>query len=214
MSDKGQGVKPLSAHSILEAQLYLMLQGCDRCGGGRLEVVGEQIEDEHIDSTVRLDSECDNCGEKFTARFRIDSRRARPTEPPLINPLVEPSRLIDVAQWLTLYHTLIAKCEQLPDKTVSRNVAYQAGLCLAEALKFYEPDNELPPGSAFFSAHAREQARRQPGFFTREKLLNLQSRVPNLRVSPAGEKPVLPSKWWNFWRKPSRRPDGATPDSV
>ena len=35
MSDKGQGVKPLSAHSILEAQLYVMAQGCDRSDEAR-----------------------------------------------------------------------------------------------------------------------------------------------------------------------------------
>ena len=195
-------MKPLSAHSILEAHLYVMLQLCPECEAGPLEVAGRDTEEHHIDDIIRLDCACPACGEKAVYRFRIDSRWAAPSEPPVINPTDEPSKLIDVAQCLTLYHTFIARSNEASDRTASRSEAYQAALCIVEALKFYEPDNDLPPPSAFFSDQAREQARAHPAFYARDKLLDMQTGLPNLRASQAVTKAKLASKWWKFWQKP------------
>ena len=207
-------MKPLSAHSILEAHLHVMLQVCPECDASPLEVADQDTEEHHIDDIVRLDCACPACGEKAAYRFRIDSRWAAASEPPLINPTNELSKLIDVAQWLTLYHMLIARRKEASDRTASRSEAYQAALCIAEALKFYEPDNDLPSASAFFSDKAREQARAHPAFFARDKLLSLQTGLPDLRATQAVTNAKSAHKWWKFWQKPHSRADPAGPDSV
>ena len=207
-------MKPLSAHSILEAHLYVMLQVCPECDAGPLEVADNNTEEHHIDDIIRLDCACPECSEKTVYRFRIDSRWAAASEPPLINPTDEPSKLIDIAQWLTLYHILIARSKEASDRTASRGEAYQAALCIAEALKFYEPDNDLPPASAFFSDLAREQARSHPAFFARDKLLSMQTGLPDLRATKAVTSSKPARKWWKFWQKPYSEADPAGPDSV
>ncbi len=207
-------MKPHSAHSILEAQLYVMLQVCPECNAGPLEVTSQDTEEHHLDDVIRLDCACPECGEKAAYRFRIDSRRAEVSEPPLINPADEPSTLIDIAQWLTLYHTLLARSKEASDRTASRGEAYRAALCIAEALKFYEPDNDLPPASAFFTDRAREQARSHPGFFARDKLLSLQSGLPDLRATQAVTDAKSALKWWKFWQKPRPEANPAESDSV
>jgi hypothetical protein len=207
-------MKPLQAHSILEAHFYVMLKVCPHCNAEALEVVGTDTEEHHIDDIVRLDCVCPGCGEKVSHRFRIDSRRTAMSEPPLINPTDGPSQLIDVAQWLTLYHTLIARSNTESDRTASRREAFQAVLCIAEALKFYEPDNDLPPSSAFFSGQAREQARAHPAFFARDKLLDMQTGLPDLRATSPLTDPESARKWWKFWQKPHSSADPAEPESV
>ncbi len=207
-------MEPRSAHSILEAHLYVMLQVCAKCDAGSLEVVGRNTEEHHIDDIIRLDCACPGCGEKAACRFRIDSRRAAASKPPVINPTDEPSQLIDVAQWLTLYHMCIARSKEAPNRTDSRSEAYQAALCIAEALKFYEPDNDLPPAAAFFSDQARQQARAHPAFFARDKLLSLQGGLPDLRATQAVTDSASAPKWWKFWQKRHSAADPAGPDSV
>ncbi len=204
----------LPAHSHAEACVYVMLQTCGACDSGIQEVAGEELEEEHIDNIIRLNCACPECGEKTAYRFRIDSRWAAARELPLINPTEEPSKLIDVAQWLTLYHTVLARSREASDRTASRREAFQAALCIAEALKFYEPDNDLPPASAFFSDQAREQARAHPAFFARDKLLSLQSGLPDLRATQAVTNAKSARKWWKFWQKPRCGADPAGPDSV
>ncbi len=207
-------MKPLSAHSILEAHLHVMLQVCPKCDAGPLEVAGQNTEEHHIDDVIRLDCACPQCREKAVYRFRIDSRWAAVSDPPTINPTDEPSKLIDVAQWLTLYHILIARSKEASDRTASRGEAYQAALCIAEALKFYESDNDLPPAPAFFSDQARAQARAHPAFFARDKLLSLQSGLPDLRATQAVTGSKSARKWWKFWQKPHAAADPAGSDSV
>ncbi len=207
-------MKPRTAHSILEAHLYVMLQACAECDVGPLEVSGRNTEERHIDDIIRLDCACPGCGEKAAYRFRIDSRWAAASEPPLINPTDEPSKLIDIAQWLTLYHILIARSKEASERTASRGEAYQAALCIEEALKFYEPDNDLPPAPAFFSDLAREQARTHPAFFARDKLLSMQTGLPDLRATQAVTRAKSSRKWWKFWQKPDSGADPAGSDSV
>ena len=205
-------MKPLSAHSILEARLYMMLRSCAACQAGPPEVINEQTEEEHIDGVVRFDCRCKDCGLSSAARFCIDSRWLEPSEPPLINATEEPSTLLDVSQWLTLYHTLRSRSEESADRIETRRWAYQAGLCVSEALKFYEPDNDLAPASAFFSDHAREQARANPTHFTRDRLMAMQSKLPNLRAEIAAVRPQSGTKWWKFWHKSKSDANSGTLD--
>ena len=207
-------MKPLPAHSIFEAELHLMVQPCEACDSGPLQVTDETIEEAHIDSIVCVTSRCTSCGRSADTRFRIDSRWAERSDPPVVNATAEPSRLIDVAQWLTLYHILLKRSRESADRVAGRRLAYEAGLCITEALRFYEPDNELPPASAFFSEHSRDQARAHPTHFARERLVGLRSGLPNLRSIPVGSRSVSAWKWWKFWQKPHSTADSDATDCV
>lgn len=169
----------LQAHSITEAQLYCMLQTCAGCQAGSLETIDESIEQQHIDSVIRLDCRCRACAAEQPLRFRIDSKFATPVKSPLINPTDRPSAIIDAAQWLTLQHTLLARAAAAASKPQTLRFRILAGLCIEEALKFYEADNDLPPASAFFTEQARQNALRYPELFARSVLLAHRARLPH-----------------------------------
>ncbi len=207
-------MKPLPAHSIFEAKLHLMVQPCEACDSGPLQVTDETIEEAHIDSIVCVTSRCTSCGGSVGTRFRIDSRWVELRDPPVVNPTAEPSTLIDVVQWLTLYHMLLNHSRESADRIAGRRLAFEAGLCITEALRFYDSDNELPPASAFFSDHSRDQARAHPAHFTRERLLGLRTGLPHLRSTAAGSRSASARKWWKFWQKPPSKADPDATDCV
>ncbi len=102
-----------------------------------------------------------------------------------INPTEKPSRLIDVAGWLTLDTLLGEKARQAAgraENAASRAPVRQwqllARACIEEAMKFYEKGNELPPAKAFFNDASRRQFRERPELFARERLIHLKSRKP------------------------------------
>lgn len=96
-----------------------------------------------------------------------------------LNTSDEPSRLIDVGQWVTLFRLLMEDADADTDKVRSRNSRIQAGQCLTEALKFYdEPENELPPPEAFFSEESRRRFADAPQTFSRSRLIELIARLP------------------------------------
>lgn len=197
--------KPIPAHSIAEAYFYLLVTPCPACESGPRHAQSVQTEEEHIDAILRFESMCSSCQERTSLRFCIDSQWIAAKEPPVVNPSDEPSKIIDVAQWLTLFHTLIGKAGELEDKIESRRIGYEGALCLQEALKFYEQDNDLPPKSAFFSDKTREHALKQPEMFTRQRLIGLRSKLPNLSVMAERLESRRTGKWWQFWKK--TRPD-------
>lgn len=186
---------------MAEARLYLGVLSCSACRGGPLHPVAEVVEAQHIDSIVRVDCRCASCGHPRSLRFRIDSEWLAERQPPVLNPGAAPSVLVDVGQWLTIYHTLLDEAARDPDRQAARLRFHQAGLCLDEALKFFESDNDLPPAGAFFAAQTRERALGQPQLFTRQRLLALRARLPNLASSPGTPpSPAAPRKWWEFWK--------------
>jgi hypothetical protein len=125
-----------------------------------------------------------------------------------INPTDEPSRVVDLAQWLALFHTLIEQAAGRESRAETRSAGFRAALCLAEALKFYEPDSDLPPESAFFHESSLRAYRHSPERYTRQRLRDMKSKLPALdamadRVAAdrrSGERACGKRAWWRFWR--------------
>jgi len=67
---------------------------------------------------------------------------------------------------------------RVAERSARRRLQVQSAACLAEALKFYDPDNDLPPEEAFFTAESRRQFRARPELFARDRIIGLRARLP------------------------------------
>ena len=203
--------QPLPAHTFDEARYYLMVTACGACGAGPWQ----------IDSTDRLQSpetpvavqaHCRRCGAKRTFRFLCQSDTQRtPHEAELINPTAQPSRIVDLAQWMSLFYMLVESTASEQDKAATRRTGYSAALCLAEALKFYG-DDELPQERAFFTEKTLAAFREHPEKFARQKLRDMQAKLPALsqiagRV--ARDERSIGKRWWQFWKGHHLNPPGS-----
>jgi hypothetical protein len=117
--------------------------------------------------------------------------------PTVVNPTDEPSRILDVGQWILLFRMSLEAADKEVDKVLARRLGIEAAQCLEEALKFYdEVDNDLPPPEAFFDEASRERFRDAPEQFSRRRLIELRSKLPSpstIRSRPsAGKK----KSWW------------------
>jgi hypothetical protein len=200
---------PLRAHTWAEAHLYLMVTPCPACSRGPWEILSEPDRPDRRTLLVR----CLACGARKEFTFECPPPvEAQPVpeeaqDAPLerINPSVEPSRIIDVGQWLGLFYHLIEKADKAPAPAATRRLTFQAAQCLEEALKFYAPDEELPGNSGFFTQASRDAFAKAPEKFARQRLRDLRSKLPEMRVMlrrltrdgrGPGRKP-----WWQFWRR-------------
>jgi hypothetical protein len=139
---------------------------------------------------VAIDAACGGCETTTSLTFQlprgpaagVDNRlesRSRAESKVEINTTDEPSRIIDVAHWLTLFRMGAEEAGRESDKTQARELWIEVGQYLAEALKFYDdPDSDLPPGEAFFSDMSRERLRENPQQFSRQRLVNLRAKLP------------------------------------
>lgn len=134
-----------------------------------------------VEHTATVRVLCQACGEPSEFSFGL------PPDPPsdpageleIINPTEEPSRIIDVSQWITLYAVLHEESARASPPTRKRLLELQAGQCLDEALKFFDDEeNDLPPPSAFFDDSARDRFRDQPQEFSRQRLINFRASLP------------------------------------
>lgn len=194
---------PLPAHTVNEALYYLRASACPACGGGPQRVLGSPAP--AAGEAFTLDTECAHCGARHAHGFVCE--HAVPDAGPeaeRINPTDEPSRVVDLAQWVGLFYLLIEHASNETSRAGARRTGYRAALCLAEALKFYG-DDELPPESAFFSDETRECFRQRPQSFTKQTLRDRQSKLPALGAMAAriteDEDRRRQSKWWQFWRR-------------
>jgi hypothetical protein len=195
-ADQGE----LILHSFAEAYLYLLLNRCAGCGGGALGMDLARVTQDPERETMTAVFACPACGR--TGPFRFDTRHvdldsvrpadfaawekpgSQPVVPP-VNPTNEPSRVIDVAGWLTLFGVLSEKAREVArratkvrERAVVRQLQIQAGQCIDEALAFYLEDNDLPPREAFFSEESWRQFMERPALFVRDRLLDLRSKLP------------------------------------
>jgi hypothetical protein len=83
-----------------------------------------------------------------------------------------------VAGWLTLTGMLKEAADREPDRIKARQLRVEAGLCLDEALKFFEDDNDLPPEAACFTDSSKAHRRRHPDRFSRQRLIALRMELP------------------------------------
>jgi len=184
-------MQPLRAHSWAEAYLYLKVTPCPACAQGPWELQVERPAT--VEGSARspggqvrsLRAKCLHCGAQ--QEFIFHCANPDPEDPPRpalerINPGPEPSEIIDLGQWLSLFHLLVDQAHRSPDAAESRRVAFQAAQCLDEALKFYTEDDELPPRAAFRTEASRRAFAEHPEKFARQRLRDMRSRLPDLRV--------------------------------
>jgi hypothetical protein len=163
---------------LLEAYYYLMLQRCS-CGGP-LEAGEARREFEEGVPCRRIMTVCRDCRARRDLVFDVSScdRHEEPAEAarPIADP--RPSQVIDVSQWLALFHAILKAANEASDRAATRRLGFEAAQCLDEALKFYEPDQDMPPRSAFLSDESFERSRQQPAGFARSRLMEYRDRLP------------------------------------
>ena len=200
---------PLPAHSLAEAYLYLMATPCPQCGRGPLR--GEDARPEPGDGQARLTIpvQCGACGSQDEYVFTVPTDRLSlealgATGPAgRLNPTDQPSRILDVAQWIMLFRMITEAASKDHNKIEARRLGYEAAQCLEEALKFYDVDNDLPPDDALFHESSRRRHREHPGEFSRERLIELRAKLPTLDAMEASQfvsRETKRKRWWAWWR--------------
>jgi len=183
---------PLIAHSLREIGLYLRATACPTCARGPLIAKKPVDAGEPSDegqrrqaanaALVPVEALCRACGATTDWTFSVQ-RGADPSEGTpgnAINDGDEPSRIIDVGQWIMLSRRFMEDADRETDKVRARNLRIEAGECLEEAVKFYDdPDNDLPPAGAFFHETSRKRLRQAPEQFSRRRLIELRAKLPS-----------------------------------
>ncbi len=197
--------------------MYLSVTPCPNCSGGPWEVTTEETSSSNGDESdlpVRtLRARCLHCGNKKEFVFEsaessedVEAEQYETLEGAsvdLVNPTPSPSEIIDLGQWLSLFYLLVEQAAAAKGAE-SRRLGFQAAQCIEEALKFYTEDDELPPKSAFFVEASRRTFAEHPEKFARQRLRDLRSKLPDLRIMArkishdTGEKQKKP--WWRFWK--------------
>src|SRR5262249_22050944 len=130
--------------------------------------------------------------------FRIDPMPTREeAQSDRINQTSRPSEAIDLLGWLSLFQSILTASEQQLDRQVARQLAWEAAQCLDEAMKFYEPEEELPSATAFFNDESRQRFRDHPQQFAKSKWRQRRMMLPDMTARTTSPKPV---RWWQFWR--------------
>ncbi len=204
----------LVTHSVAEAHFYLMATACTSCGQGPLVgqeahpvdaapgLVPEGDKKESENVTVRLwriTVTCAACQSVTSPTFQIPRELAGVPagETVVVNPTDEPSRILDVGQWIMLFRMITERAARETDKIQARHLGLEATQCLEEALKFYDDlDNDLPPPEALFTDASRTRFRKAPEQFSRRRLIDLRAKLPSqsaMRASLSAKK----KHWWN-----------------
>jgi len=139
--------------------------------------------------TVSVVATCASCQIVTQLKFRFsEAPQAVPADQaPVVNSTMEPSRMLDLAQWLTLFRMMTETAGKEKNKIAARRLSLEAAQCLDEALKFYDADNDLPTQDAFFHDGSRERFRDHPEQFSRQRLLHLRSKLPTRgHMRPSG----------------------------
>ncbi len=192
------------AHSLAEAYFYLSINPCPDCATG-VRDAGEGLRLPDVGGTARVEIEttCRSCNAVVRTVFELSdsSSLGGGQAAPMISRSDKPSHLIDVAQWLTLFRVTAEAAAREPNKQAARLKGVEAALCLEEALKFYDDDdNDLPPGDAFFKDESRQRLRDHPDQFSRQRLIEMRAKLPALDVMQRSAQSPRRA-WWRFWRR-------------
>jgi hypothetical protein len=194
----------LVAHSLAEAYLYLMATPCASCGKGPLSgSEARTVSGSGESMVVSITATCRACGAVRDLSFELPEGTGTDESggPPVVNPTEEPSRIIDVAQWITLFRVITEAAGREKDKQAARRLGLEGAQCLDEALKFYDDEeNSLPPPEAFFAETTRSRFNENPELFAKQRLINLRAKLPSTsamiaRLSSEGK--GKKKHWWS-----------------
>ena len=174
---------PIHVHSVHEARLFLRVSPCGACGTGPIEP-GDKEDLSKLKTPWIV--KCSACGYRFSILFVRTAGTFPDTTPtgfPIINATEIPSKVIDLNQWLALFHLLRDQAGETGDKHESRQIGSLASLCLGEGLKFFsdDPAEQIPPESAFFNEVSLRRFREHPAGFSRDRLEDLRRRMPSFK---------------------------------
>ena len=203
-------MEPLRANSRTDTYFYLKVTPCAECSQGPWELDQPAPPAEGTDppDLQRLRARCVHCGARREFAFRCDAsaevEQIEDLSLERVNPTDEPSELIDLGQWLSLFYMLAESASKATDKALGRRLTFQTTQCLDEALKFYLADDDLPPETAFFTERSRQAFAEHPEKFARETLRLMRRKLPDLnfmvrRLSRDAAGPA-PRRWWQFWK--------------
>ena len=198
------GDEPLWAHTITEVDYYLMVNPCPQCGKGPMVRTDTSCSPQSGE-IVAVEAICNACSARTALRFACENQLPPGgLESQCISPVNQPSRIIDLCQWLSLFYRLIESAAAQVSSYQTRQNGFAAALCLAEALKFYG-DDELPPESAFFSPQSLDAFHQHCEKFARQRLRDIQAKLPALPVMAYRlSQDLIPrskKKKWQFWRR-------------
>jgi len=184
MADESQG-NLLPSRSIVERHFYLMVLACEKCGKGPFELVStERTPEQNVDIWF---TRCKKCRQGRRLQFNrselmIDEAATASHPLPEVNPTDQPSRLIDLGQWLALFYSILSAAAEQSDRKEAQRLGYEATLCIEEALKFYHPDSDLPPADALWVESSKQRLQERPETFVRQKLIHMREKLPSLQV--------------------------------
>jgi hypothetical protein len=200
-------------HSVQEEFFYMMVHPC-ACGGA-WQGDAQQVDESGGQVRHRVSAQCWKC--KTQKQFAFVLHRPKGPEGPVrqINSTNEPSRALDVAEWMDLAKFYLGRIERLAKPVEKAQSLLDARQCLEEALKHFGPEDSRPPATAFWSDKSRQAAARQPQAFRRAAIQEMLDRIPpidRLRESDRMEqrefKKALKAqaklrvgKWWQFWKR-------------
>lgn len=198
----GDAAAPLPAHTLAEAHLYLLATPCAECAHGPLDSV--HAEQSEGSASVHMRVRCRVCAVERDLHFLIPATSAThdAAGPAIVNPLDEPSKIIDVGQWIMLFRMILEAASREPDKVQARLLGLEAAQCLDEAIKFYDdPANDLPPAEALFHESTRQRFTSNPEQFSRQRLLEMRGKLPSVskmldRITSPARSAQRKRPWW------------------
>ncbi len=213
MADPPADAVPL--HSVQEEYFYLMV---NPCACGMPWRTGDQQAAPGGGGLVHpVHATCPGCGAERTFTFALRQRpeAARPAPVREVNPTDEPSRAIDLGQWMTLARFYLARIERLRDAVAKAQSLLDARQCLEEALKFFPPAAETAPADALWTDAGRHVAAETPDLLTRPRIETMLARLPakdDLQRVDAPEQREFEKalkqearrrkgRWWQLWKR-------------
>jgi len=164
------------ARSQAEADLYLSLQPCPRCGEIGRVVEGYSFGEVEGVPVRWLTTRCPNCGEVAEHAFRFPREPAVPVDGHQRFGGDSPSHLLDPGQWLLLAEGMLADVPESPDELSAqrrRELREQIDVAVAaieEALKFIREGADAVSPFAFWSEAGYGLFSDAPHLFERESM--------------------------------------------
>jgi len=167
--------KTLKPRSTNELAHYLLATPCPHCGAGPQRLDDESKRPE-AGVSRRVAVRCDQCAQEGTVTVATEADPAD-ADSLCISPVDAPSALVDLHQWLALAYMYIDRAHRA-ESHAAHEIQLRAALCLHEALKFYQGDDEVPPADALFTEAGRQAFREHPESFARQRVLDLLVKLP------------------------------------